>query len=234
MRIGKGGKKVYIQATYNPITDEKGKVVKVVKFAIDVSGRVNAIATIGAGFERLSDCNIRMTIDEPFIPTFEHLRKDFNMSIGKFQETLAQVLTETAAVSTNSHDMPKESNSLARRSEQQAAALEQTSAALEEITATVRESSARSKDTRNLVRDARQAATESVKVVNFTVAAMSRIESASKEISNIITVIDEIAFQTNLLYVALLMLTLWASQIAVNLNLWGKPEVYDAIRDFVA
>ncbi|WP_322277789.1 methyl-accepting chemotaxis protein [Agrobacterium vitis] len=63
----------------------------------------------------------------------------------------------------------------------------------------MRESSARSKDTRNLVRDARQAATESVKVVNFTVAAMSRIESASKEISNIITVIDEIAFQTNLL-----------------------------------
>ncbi|MGV1952492.1 methyl-accepting chemotaxis protein [Agrobacterium vitis] len=199
LRIGKGGKKVYIQATYNPITDEKGKVVKVVKFAIDVTGRVNAIAAIGAGLERLSDCNIRMTIDEPFIPTFEHLRKDFNMSIGKFQETLAQVLAETAAVSANSHDMLKGSTSLAKRSEQQAAALEQTSAALEEITATVRESSARSKDTRNLVRDARQAATESVKVVNFTVAAMSRIEGASKEISNIITVIDEIAFQTNLL-----------------------------------
>lgn len=199
LRIGKGSKKFYIQATYNPITDEKGKVVKVVKFAIDVTGLVNAIAAIGAGLERLSDCNIRMTIDEPFIPTFERLRKDFNMSIGKFQETLAQVLAETAAVSANSHDMLKGSTSLAKRSEQQAAALEQTSAALEEITATVRESSARSKDTRNLVRDARQAATESVKVVNFTVAAMSRIEGASKEISNIISVIDEIAFQTNLL-----------------------------------
>ncbi|MGV1802526.1 methyl-accepting chemotaxis protein [Agrobacterium vitis] len=199
LRIGKGGKKVYIQATYNPIFDENGKVIKVVKFATDVTGRVNAIAAIGAGLERLSNCNIRMTLDEPFIPEFEHLRKDFNMSIGKFQETLAQVLSETASVSSNSSEMLGASGSLAQRSEQQAAALEQTSAALEEITATVKESSIRTKDTRNLVRDARQAATESVKVVNFTVDAMSRIEGASKEISNIISVIDEIAFQTNLL-----------------------------------
>ncbi|NSY12654.1 PAS domain S-box protein [Agrobacterium vitis] len=199
LRIGKGGKKVYIQATYNPILDEKGKVIKVVKFATDVTGRVNAIAAIGAGLERLSNCNIRMTIDEPFMPEFEHLRNDFNMSIGKFQETLAQVLSETASVSSNSSEMLTASGSLAQRSEQQAAALEQTSAALEEITATVKESSIRTKDTRNLVRDARQAATESVKVVNFTVDAMSRIEGASKEISNIISVIDEIAFQTNLL-----------------------------------
>ncbi|MVA55309.1 methyl-accepting chemotaxis protein [Agrobacterium vitis] len=199
LRIGKGGKKVYIQATYNPILDENGKVIKVVKFATDVTGRVNAIAAIGAGLERLSNCNIRITIDEPFIPTFEHLRNDFNMSIGKFQETLAQVLSETASVSSNSSEMLTASGSLAQRSEQQAAALEQTSAALEEITATVKESSIRTKDTRNLVRDARQAATESVKVVNFTVDAMSRIEGASKEISNIISVIDEIAFQTNLL-----------------------------------
>ena len=199
LRIGKGGKKVYIQATYNPILDEKGNVIKVVKFATDVTGRVNAIAAIGAGLERLSNCNLRMTIDEPFIATFEHLRNDFNMSISKVQETLALVLAETTAVTHNSQEMLESSASLAQRSEQQAAALEQTSAALEEITATVKESSTRTKETRNLVRDARQAATESVEVVNSTVDAMSRIEGASKEIGNIISVIDEIAFQTNLL-----------------------------------
>jgi methyl-accepting chemotaxis protein len=199
MRLGKGGNKVYIQASYNPIFDEKGKVIKIVKFAADVTGRVNAIAAIGAGLGRLAQCNIRMTIDEPFIPTFEHLRQDFNMSIGKFQETLAEVLSETASVSSNSDEMLEGSSSLAQRSEQQAAALEQTSAALEEITVTVKESSSRTSETRNLVRDARKAATESTKVVDSTVEAMSRIESASKEISSIISVIDEIAFQTNLL-----------------------------------
>ncbi|MGV2124465.1 methyl-accepting chemotaxis protein [Agrobacterium vitis] len=199
LRIGNGGKHVHIQATYNPIFDEKGKVIKVVKFATDVTGRVKAIDAIAAGLERLSNCNIRMTIDEPFIPTFDHLRKHFNMSISKFQETLVQVLTETASVAANSREVQESSTSLAQRSEQQAAALEQTSAALEDITTVVNQSSASTKNTRDLVRDARQAATESVKVVNSTVDAMSRIEGASKEISNIISVIDEIAFQTNLL-----------------------------------
>jgi methyl-accepting chemotaxis protein len=199
MRIGKGGIKAYIQATYNPILDDTGKVFKVVKFATDITGRVNAIAAIGAGLERLSQCNIRMTIDEPFIPAFEHLRNDFNMSIGKFQETLAEVLHETASVTGNSNEMFEGSSSLAQRSEQQAAALEQTSAALEQITVTVKESSSRTSETRNLVRDARKAATESTKVVDSTVEAMSRIEGASNEISSIISVIDEIAFQTNLL-----------------------------------
>ncbi|THF53868.1 methyl-accepting chemotaxis protein [Allorhizobium terrae] len=199
MRIGKGGKKVFIQATYNPIVDEKGKVFKIVKFATDVTGRVNAVDAIGAGLERLAQCNIRMTIDEPFIPAFEYLRQNFNMSIGKFQETLAQVLSETASVSQHSDAMLDGSSSLAQRSEQQAEALEKTSTALEEITVTVKESSARASETRNLVRDARKAATESTKVVGSTVDAMSRIESASKEIGSIISVIDEIAFQTNLL-----------------------------------
>lgn len=199
LRLGKGGTKVYIQATYNPIFDEKGKVFKVVKFATDITGRVNAIAAIGSGLERLSQCNIRMTIDEPFIPAFEHLRNDFNMSIGKFQETLAEVLSETASVTSNSNEMLNGSTSLAQRSEQQAAALEETSAALEQITVTVKESSSRTSETRNLVRDARKAATESAKVVDSTVDAMSRIEGASREISSIISVIDEIAFQTNLL-----------------------------------
>lgn len=199
LRIGKGGTKVYIQATYNPIFDEKGKVIKVVKFATDITGRVNAVAAIAAGLERLSNCNIRMTIDTPFIPAFEHLRHDFNTSIGKFQETLVEVLKETASVTSNSQEMLEGSTSLAQRSEQQAAALEETSAALEEITVTVKESSARTSETRNLVRDARMAATESAKVVETTVDAMSRIEGASNEISSIISVIDEIAFQTNLL-----------------------------------
>ncbi|MGF0538647.1 methyl-accepting chemotaxis protein [Agrobacterium sp. ES01] len=198
-RIGKDGAPVYIQATYNPILDDEGKVVKVVKFATDVTGRVKAIQEVGAGLGRLADCNIRITIDEPFVPEFEHLRNDFNVSIGRFQETLEEVLHETNSLSSKSSEMKESSGSLAHRSEQQAAALEETSAALEQITVTVRDSSSRTTETRRLVGDAREAATASVGVVKATVDAMSRIESASKEISNIIGVIDEIAFQTNLL-----------------------------------
>ncbi|MCO5732174.1 PAS domain-containing methyl-accepting chemotaxis protein [Rhizobium sp. SSA_523] len=198
-RLRKDGSSVYIQATYNPILDDEGKVFKVVKFATDVSGRVRALQEIGAGLERLSEANIRMTIDEPFVEEFEHLRHNFNESLSKFQQTLEQVLVQTTMLSTRSGDMSASTSGIAHRSEQQAAALEETSAALEEITVTVRQSVERTTEARTLVREARSAASRSVEVVSATVAAMDRIETASKEITNIIDVIDEIAFQTNLL-----------------------------------
>lgn len=198
-RLRKDGSPIYIQATYNPILDEDGKVFKIVKFATDVSGRVHALQEIAAGLERLAEADIRMTIDEPFVEEFEHLRHDFNGSIAKFQQTLEEVLNQTSMLSSKSGEMTESADSIPHRSEQQAAALEQASAALEEITATVRESVERTAEARNLVGEARSAASASVEVVTLTVGAMDRIEAASREISSIISVIDEIAFQTNLL-----------------------------------
>lgn len=198
-RLAKDGSAVFIQATYNPIIDDDGKVLKVVKFATDVTGRVRALQEVGAGLERLAECNIRVTIDESFVPEFDHLRHDFNQSLAKFQETLEEVLAKTTMLSAKSGEMRESAGGIAHRSEQQAAALEQTSAALEQITVTVRESTTRTTDARNLVREARAAAANSVDVVSSTVNAMGRISAASQEISKIIGVIDEIAFQTNLL-----------------------------------
>jgi len=198
-RIRKDGSKVYIQASYNPIFDEEGRVFKVVKFAIDVTGRVSAVEAIAAGLERLSECNIRVTIDEPFIPEFDRLRKDFNKAIAEFQKTLESVLGETGSLTENSSNLKADAEALGRRTEQQAAALEQASAALEQITSTVKEASVRARDTRDIVKEARTATGQSVEVVRSTVEAIGRIENASKEIGSIIDVIDQIAFQTNLL-----------------------------------
>ncbi len=198
-RIRKDGSKLFIQASYNPIFDEEGQVFKVVKFAIDVTGRVSAVEAIAAGLERLSECNIRVTIDDPFIPEFERLRNDFNKAIGEFQKTLESVLGETGSLTENSSNLKADAEALGRRTEQQAAALEQASAALEQITATVKEASVRARDTRDIVKEARMATGQSVEVVRSTVEAIGRIENASKEIGSIIDVIDQIAFQTNLL-----------------------------------
>ncbi|MCS4093567.1 PAS domain-containing methyl-accepting chemotaxis protein [Rhizobium sp. BK176] len=198
-RIAKGGREIYIQATYNPIFDDDGKVAKVVKFATDITGRVYALKEVGNGLERLADCNIRMTIDQRFTPEFEHLRKDFNTSIGKFQETLEQVLAETRSLTAKSSEMQDGSTNLAERSEQQAKALEETAEALTKIASAVKGSTERTADTRELVRVARSAASESVEIVNSAVMAIERIQKASQEISTIINVIDDIAFQTNLL-----------------------------------
>lgn len=198
-RVGKSGNKVYIQASYNPIYDDEGRVFKVVKFATDVTGRVKAVESIAEGLQRLAECNIRVTIDEPFIPEFDRLRNDFNTAIAAFQATLESVLGETSMLTSNSDSLNENANALGHRTEQQAAALEEASAALEEITATVKEASQRAKETRELVGDAKKATGESVSVVKSAIDSIGRIENASKEISSIIDVIDQIAFQTNLL-----------------------------------
>lgn len=199
MRIGKGGRKVFIQASYNPILDDAGRVLKVVKFALDVSDRVFAVREIGAGLGRLAECNIRMTLDEPFVGELEGLRRDFNTSIGMFQETLSAVLRQTRELNDNSHEMKDAAEHLSERTRQQASALEQTSAALEQATVSVRTSTENTQQTRTLVQNARQSAHASSGVVRDAVTAMQRIKAASEEISQIIGVIDEIAFQTNLL-----------------------------------
>lgn len=198
-RLTKAGDPIVIQASYNPVFDEDGQVIKVVKFATDVTGRVKAVDAIAAGLQRLSECNIRVTIDDPFIPEFERLRKDFNTAMAEFQKTLESVLGETGNLAETSASLKGDADVLGRRTEQQAAALEQASAALEQITATLKEASVRTRETREIVKQARSATSDSVQVVRSTVEAISRIEAASNEIGSIIDVIDQIAFQTNLL-----------------------------------
>ena len=198
-RFGKGGKRVHIQASYNPIMDADGKVLKVVKFASDVTERIRVIEELGAGLGRLADSNIRMTLDHPFSAEFEPLRRNFNASIGAFQQTLAGVLDQTHELARNGSKMKHSAEELSGRTHQQVAALEQTATALGDATRKLQAATERTRETRQIATDARAAATSSVAVVRNTVSAMERIEGASNEIGKIIGVIDEIAFQTNLL-----------------------------------
>lgn len=154
---------------------------------------------LGQGLERLSDCNIRMTIDEPFAPDFEPVRHNFNQSLATFQITLQKVMVGTQEIRESSSELSSAAENMAERTEQQAAALEETAAALEQINGTVSNLNRNTQATRQLVTDARNRAGASGHVVTSAVEAMHRIESSATEIGQIIGVIDEIAFQTNLL-----------------------------------
>lgn len=157
------------------------------------------VEQLGAGLERLSQFNIRETLDEPFEARFEQLRHDFNKSLAAFQETMSQVLDKTREIQASADALQGSSDQLANRTEQQAAALEETAAALEQITTNVKHSTERTSETRNKTRSARQNVEASTTVVQEAIDAMQRIEQASGQIGNITNVIDEIAFQTNLL-----------------------------------
>ncbi|OYX34929.1 MAG: chemotaxis protein [Caulobacterales bacterium 32-69-10] len=198
-RIGKGGREVFIQASYNPIFDMSNRVVKVVKFATDVSERVRTVAEIAAALDQLAHNNLEYRLERPFSADFEKLRGDFNGSLGSLQAAMMRVAESADAIQTGAQAISASSDDLSQRTEQQAASLEETAAALDEITATVRRSAEGAKEATEAASSAKAEAVKSGEVMGEAVAAMSEIEQSSGQIGQIIGVIDEIAFQTNLL-----------------------------------
>ncbi|PVE53245.1 PAS domain-containing methyl-accepting chemotaxis protein [Rhizobium rhizogenes] len=198
-RLSKSGKPIWIQASYNPIFDENGKVFKIVKYATDVTDRVVAVDDLAASLTALSNGDLTGTISVPFTPTLEKVRHDLNASLEKLQGAMRDVAKSTSSITMGAREISDATDNLARRTEQQAAALEQTSAALHEITRTVAQNAERAEESGRLVANTKADAEQSGLIVGKAIDAMGRISQSSNEIGNIIGVIDDIAFQTNLL-----------------------------------
>ena len=194
-RIGKGGREVWIQASYNPVFDMDGRPKKVIKYANDITD----LTEIGAGLTRLAGNDLSRPISKPFGPTFEKLRLDFNVAHDTMKAALVQVAHSTETIRSGSKQISSAADDLSRRTEQQAASLEETAAALDEITATVKKSAEGVEHARRAVTDADGNAMASANVVGNAVEAMGAIAQSAQKITQIIGTIDEIAFQTNLL-----------------------------------
>ncbi|MGJ8570640.1 MAG: methyl-accepting chemotaxis protein [Hoeflea sp.] len=158
-----------------------------------------ATSGLATGLKRLASGDLAFQLTETFAADFEPLREDFNTSVSQLAETLGSISTSVGTINNGSQEISSGANDLAKRTEQQAAALEETAAALEQITVNVDLSSKRAQEARTVAGEANKSATKSGLVVADAVSAMSRIEESSNKISNIIAVIQEIAFQTNLL-----------------------------------
>ncbi|MUO79175.1 HAMP domain-containing protein [Agrobacterium vitis] len=159
------------------------------------------IATSGlaTGLKRLADGDLTIELRDAFSEEFEGLRHDFNQSVRTLGHTMGAILESVSNINNGSTEIASGAGDLSKRTEQQAASLEETSAALDEITVNVSNSAKRTQEARAVVIEANKAARQSGQVVANAVDAMQRIEASSSQISNIIGVIDEIAFQTNLL-----------------------------------
>ena len=157
---------------------------------------MEAIAT---GLNRLSDGDLTYRVDQEFPEAYKRLQNDFNGAIAQLEEAMGTIVHAASSIGAGSDEIASAADDLSRRSEQQAASLEETAAALDEITATVKRSSAGALEAAKVVGSTRADAERSSVVVRNAVDAMNEIEKSSQSISQIIGVIDEIAFQTNLL-----------------------------------
>ena len=155
--------------------------------------------SIATGLNKLADGDLTYRVDAEFPQAYQRLQNDFNGAIGQVEEAMRTIVTAASSIGAGSDEIASAADDLSRRSEQQAASLEETAAALDEITATVKRSSAGAVEASRVVGSTRTDAERSSVVVRGAVDAMNQIEKSSQSISQIIGVIDEIAFQTNLL-----------------------------------
>ena len=159
----------------------------------------HVVGSLRGGLEELSAGNLTRRLTEPFDPAYDTLRHDFNSTLDRLSQTLAQVVETSRSIRDRSVEIGTSTEELSRRTENQAAALEETAAALDQMNASVKSAAERAREVEGIVRNARAEAERSKAVVHGAVGAMSEIEASSSQISQIIGSIDDIAFQTNLL-----------------------------------
>jgi methyl-accepting chemotaxis protein len=157
------------------------------------------VDSVGEALSRLAQGDLVSRVDAELTGPFAKLKSDFNEAATSLQATMTQVTDAANGINSGAGDIRQASDDLSQRTEQQAASLEQTAAAMDEITSTVRTTAERAVSANGAVRRARADAEHSGEIVRNAVEAMGGIERTSNEISDIIAVIDGIAFQTNLL-----------------------------------
>jgi len=157
------------------------------------------VSSIGTGLARLADGDLAHRITTGLSGPFQNLKDNFNGAMDRLEETMHNVRVSMRQINNGAGDLSQSAEELAQRTEKQAANLEETSAALEEITTTARGTAANAKRASESVKTATAEAEKGGRIVAESVTAMDAIAQSSTQITDIIGVIDEIAFQTNLL-----------------------------------
>ena len=161
--------------------------------------QLQVVSILAAGLERLAAGDLTYSLQTALAPDYEKLRGDFNAAVAQLKTAIAAIVGNMTGLTESAEGLARSADDLSRRTEQQAASLEQTAAALSRITDTVRSTAQGAGQARTAVADVTGDAERSGAVVQDAVSAMNTIQGSSEQISQIIGVIDEIAFQTNLL-----------------------------------
>jgi methyl-accepting chemotaxis protein len=184
---------VYLQTA----EDERRKAAETL--SAQQAERDHAVGELAKGLNRLASHDLTYRITAELPESFRQLQADFNAAMEQMETAILSVSRATDAINTGTAEISAASDDLSRRTETQAANLEETAAAVSEITQKVRQTADGAGKAREVVGTARTEAEKGADIVRQAIAAMNTIDASSQQITQIIGVIDEIAFQTNLL-----------------------------------
>ncbi len=206
-RLSKDGNSVWLNASYNPIRNAQGVVYKVVKFATDITLELaqhkelqSAVSAFSEVIEAQAEGDLTKQLPSGvFKGALHDLKNALNYSSLKMNQVVNQVSQVANIVSHAAIEVKEGSISLSDRVQQQAMAVEQTSSAIREMSQQLTDNMSKTGQAKQLVNQINEQSFSSVKVMQNTMSSMTKIKQSSDRISEIIALIDSIAFQTNLL-----------------------------------
>lgn len=205
--IGKGGRVLWFQASYNPIMDMNNKPFKVVEYVTDITEQYENAAALSVAVDETKviieaakdgDLSNRVSLNGKS-GAIASLCEGVNVLIDQLTDVIVQVRESSETVNTAAGEIASGNNDLSSRTEQQASSLEETAASMEQLASTVKNNAENAKQANALAIAASEIAVKGGSVVSDAVSTMSEINASAKKIEDIISVIDGIAFQTNIL-----------------------------------
>lgn len=212
-RLGKGGRVIWIQATYNPIYDGNGRLSKVVKFATDVTAQVEmeeGVKHRAADDQRKVEAllkavrlaaegdltgEVRVEGSEPI----DQLADGIQQMMSDLRSVIGKVVDNASGFSGSSQEIAGRASGVASGAQLLGATVEEMNASIEELTASINSIATNSRSADQLAKDTHQEAERGAKAIARSIESMELINKSSEDISEIIKVIGEIASQTNLL-----------------------------------
>jgi len=190
-----------LEAAAAEFQKELDRKLKETEAAFEAAGRdqKRIVELMARRLSELAGGDLAVRLNDAVAPEYRALKDDFNAAVASLEDAIRTISASTTGIGASAEEIAQASDDLSRRTEQQAASLEETAAALDEITSTVHRTAKGATEASRVVITTREDAERSGEIVRETVAAMDAIHTSSNQISQIIGVIDEIAFQTNLL-----------------------------------
>jgi methyl-accepting chemotaxis protein len=174
-----------------------GRIGESVNRLTDTLGRI--VGDLGRVLDALNNGDLRQRITDRYEGRFGEIAGNMNKTADQLANIVSRIFSATDEVNTAIRELNLGAETLANRSEHQASSLEETTATIEELSATVRQNADNAKDADQVASSARDAAAEGGAIVDQAISAMTDIEEFSHQITEIVSLIQEIAFQTNLL-----------------------------------
>ncbi|MGZ5054417.1 MAG: methyl-accepting chemotaxis protein [Methylobacter sp.] len=173
-----------------------GKLKQDINLSLDALGSLDDIARIASA---LSEGDLTQTISKNYPGTFGTVIASMNGTVENLRGLVGDIKDSTVNINTAAKEIAAGNNDLSHRTEEQAASLEQTAASMDELTSTVQHNAQNAQQANRLAVGATDIAGKGVTVVDQVVETMEGINESSRKIVDIISVIDSIAFQTNIL-----------------------------------